>query len=63
MDNLLTYIFFCDKYYISIKISLGKSPIVQLTNNPALVHLMAWRRTVDKTESMMAWFINTFMRH
>ena len=51
--DLFKRIFLNETARISIKISL----VYQISNIPALVHIMAWRRPGDKplSEPMMAW--------
>ena len=58
MDNILKRVFFNESTWPSIKISLkfvSKGPI---SNIPALVQIMAWRRSSDKplSEPMMVCF-------
>ena len=64
-DDVFRCIFMNEKFSILNKISLkivAKGPI---DNNPALVQIMAWRRTGDKplSETMLTQFIDAFMRH
>ena len=50
---------------ILIQISLKIVPISPIDNKPALVQIMAWRRTGDKPlpEPMMTQFTDAYMRH
>ena len=64
-DNIFKCIFLNEKFDISIRISLKfvhKGPI---DNKPALVQVMAWRRTGDKplSEPMLTRFTDAYMRH
>ena len=54
-DDTLKHIFFNENVRISIKISLKFFPQGPINNNPALVQIMAWRRSGDKplSEPMM----------
>ena len=54
-DDIFKRIFFNENVWISIKISLKFVPKGPINNIPALVHIMAWRRSGDKplSESMM----------
>ena len=47
-DNNFKRIFLNENVRISIKISLKFVPKGPISNNPALVHIMAWRRSGDK---------------
>ena len=40
-------------------------PMSPINNKPALVQVMAWRRTGDKpfSEPMLTWFTDAYMRH
>ena len=55
-DDIFKRNFFYEKLWISIKISLKFVPNGLINNIPALVQIMAWRRTGDKplSEPMMA---------
>ena len=55
MAAIFKCIFFNENVYISIKISLKFVPKGPINNIPALVQIMAWRRTGDKplSEPMM----------
>ena len=50
---------------IPIEISLKFIPKGPINNIPALVQIMAWRRTGDKplSEPMMTQFDDAYMRH
>ena len=54
-DDIFKCIFLNENVYTSIKISLQLVPKGPINNNPALVHIMAWRRPGDKplSEPMM----------
>ena len=58
-------IFLNENIRISIKIPLKFVPKGPIKNIPALVQIMAWRRTGDKplSEPMMAQFNDADMRH
>ena len=47
-DNIFKCIFLNENAWISLKISLKFVPKVQINNIPALVQIMAWRRSGDK---------------
>ena len=64
-DDISKRIFINEKLRILFEISLkfiSKGPI---ENNPALVHIMAWRRIGDKplSESILTRFTDAYMRH
>ena len=64
-DNNFKCIFFNEKVWILIKISVkfvGNSPI---NNKPALVQIMAWRQTGDKplSEAVMVQFTDAYLCH
>ena len=64
-DDNFKCIFLYENYRIPIRISLkfvSRSPI---DNKPALVQVMAWRRTGDKPlpEPILARFTDTYIRH
>ena len=63
-DNIFNPIFF-NELGIMIQISLKYVPRRSIGNKPALVQVMAWRRTGDKPlpEPMMTQFNDTYMRH
>ena len=50
-DDVLKCIFFNENALISLKISLKFVPMVRINNIPALVQIMAWRRSGDKPSS------------
>ena len=54
-DDIFKRIFLNENVRISIKISLKFVPKGPINNNPALVQIMAWRRSGDKplSEPMM----------
>ena len=54
-DDILKCVFFNENAWIWLKISLKFVPMVRINNIPALVQLMAWRRSGDKplSEPMM----------
>ena len=54
-DDILKRIFFNENVWISIKISLKFVPTGRINNIPALVQILAWRRSGDKplSEPMM----------
>ena len=64
-DNIFKCIFLNENVWISLKISLKFAPEVRINNIPALVQIMAWRRTGDKplSEPMLSRFTDAFMRH
>ena len=47
-DDFFKWIFLNENVWISIKISLNFVPKVPINNIPALVQIMAWRRSGDK---------------
>ena len=54
-DDIFKCIFFNENAWISLNISLKFVPKVRINNIPALVQIMAWRRSGDKplSEPMM----------
>ena len=64
-DDIFNYIFFNENDRISIQISLKFVPRSPVDNKPALIHIMAWRRTGDKPlhEPMMTQLTEAYMRH
>ena len=64
-DDIFKCIFLNENIRISIEISLKFVPKVPIDNIPALVQIMAWRRTGDKplSEPMLTWFIDAYMWH
>ena len=63
-DDIFKCIFFNENVWISIKISLKFVPKGPINNIPALVRIMAWRRTGDKplSEPMMTQYNDAYMR-
>ena len=53
--NIFKCIFLNENVWISLEISLKFVPMVRISNIPALIQIMAWRRPGDKplSESMM----------
>ena len=64
-DDIFMCIFMNGKFCILIRISPKFVPKVQIYNMPALVQVMAWRRTSNKplSEPMLTQFIDAYMRH
>ena len=64
-DNIFKCIFLNETFCNLIKISLKFVPRGPIDNNPALVQIMAWRRTGDKplSEPMLTQFTDAYMRH
>ena len=64
-DDIFKCIFLNENVWIPIKISLKFVPKGPINNIPALVQMMAWRRTGDKplSEPMMTQFNDAYMRH
>ena len=64
-DDIFKWVFLNENVWFSIKISLKFVHKVPINNFPALVQIMAWRRTGDKplSEPMMAQFNDAYMRH
>ena len=54
-----------EKFYILIQISLKFTPKGPIDNNTALVQVIAWRQTGNKSlpEPMMTQFTDAYMRH
>ena len=63
--DIFNCIFLNENVWIPIKISLKFVPNGPINNIPALVQIMAWRRTGDKplSEPMMTQFNDAYMRH
>ena len=63
-DDIFKCIFLNEKVWNSIKIPLKFVPGSPINNKPALVQIMAWRRTGDTPlfEPMLAWLIDVYMR-
>ena len=64
-DDIFKWIFMNANGRILIRISLKYVPKSPIENKPALVQVMAWRRTGDKPlpEPMMTQFTDAYMRH
>ena len=64
-DDIYKCIFLNENDRISIQISLKFFPRGQIDNKPALVQVMAWRRTGDNPlpEPMLTQFTNADMQH
>ena len=64
-DDIFKCIFLNENDRIPIQISLNIVPRSPIDNKPALVQVMAWRRTGDKPlpEPMLAQFPDVYMRH
>ena len=64
-DDTFESIFLDENFLISIKNSLTFVPDGHIENMPALVQIMAWRRTGNQpfSESMIGNFTDAYMRH
>ena len=64
-DDIFKRIFLNENVSISIQISLKFVPKGPIENKSALVQVMAWRRTGNKSlpEAMMTQFSDECMRH
>ena len=64
-DNIFKCIFLNENDRILIQISLKFVPRGPIDNKPALVQVMAWRRTGDEPlpEPMLTQFTDTYMWH
>ena len=64
-DNIFKCIFLNENNRILFEISLQFVPVSPIDNKPALVQVMAWRRTGDKPlpEPMLTQFTDAYMRH
>ena len=64
-DDIFKSIFLNENDRIPIQISLKFVPWSPIDNKPALVQVMAWRRTGDKPlpEPMLIQFTDAYMRH
>ena len=64
-DDIFKCIFLDENDRILIQISLKFVPKSPIDNKPALVQVMAWRRTGDKplTGPMLTKFTDAYMRH
>ena len=62
-DDIFKCIFLNEDDKIPIQISLKLAPRSQIDNKPALVPVMAWRRTGDKPlpEPMLTQFTDAYM--
>ena len=64
-DDVFEWNFLNENVWIPIKISLKFVSKCPINNIPALVQIMAWRRTGDKplSEPMMTQFNDVYIRH
>ena len=64
-DDTFKCIFLDENYRIPNRISLKFVPRSPVDNKPALVQVMAWRRTGDKPlpEPMITQFTGAYMQH
>ena len=64
-DDIFKCIFMNEKFRILIRNSLKFVPNGPINNIPALVQIMAWRRSVDKplSQSVPTQFTDAYMRH
>ena len=64
-DDMFNCIFLNETVRILIQISLKYDPMSTIDNKPALVQVMAWRRTVEKPlpEPVMTQSIDAYMRY
>ena len=64
-DDNFKCIFLNENGRIPIRLSLKFAPGSPIDNKPALVQVMAWRRTGDKplAEPMRTQFTDAYMRH
>ena len=64
-SNIFNCIFLNEKVWISIKFSLKFVPKGPIKNIPALVQVMAWRRTGGKLlpGPVLTQIIDAYMRH
>ena len=64
-DDNFGCIFLNENDTIQIQISLKFAPSSAIDNKPALVQVMAWRRTGDKSlpETILTQFTDPYMRH
>ena len=64
-DDIFQHIFMNENVKISIRISLKFVPKGPIDDKSALVQVMAWRRTGDKSlpETMLTQFTDAYMRH
>ena len=64
-DDIFKTIFLNENHRIKIKIPPKIVPRTTIDNKPALVQVMAWRRTGDKPlpEPMLTYFTDVYMQH
>ena len=64
-EDIFKHIFLNKNIRIPIQVSLKFVPKSLIDNTPALIQVMAWRRTGDKPlpEAMMTQFTDAYMRH
>ena len=64
-DDIFKFIFCYENGGITIQISLKFVPKCSIDNKPALIQVMAWRRTGTKPlpEPMITQFTNAYMWH
>ena len=64
-DDIIKCILLNENDWIPIQISRKFVPKSEIGENPALVQVMAWRRTGEKPlpEQMMTPFTDAYMRH
>ena len=64
-DDIFKHVFLNEHCFILMKISLKSVAQGPINNIPALVQIMAWRRSGDKTlsEPMMVYLNDAYMRH
>ena len=64
-DDIFSCIFLYENGRIPIQISMKYAPRGLVDNDPALVQVMAWRRTGDKPlpEPMITKFNDVYMQH
>ena len=60
-DDIFKHIFFIENVWISIEISLNFVPKGPINNTPALVQIMAWRRSGDRPLS--EWMMVSLPTH
>ena len=65
VDDIFKSVFMNEIFCIMIRIWLKLAPKGPINNIPALVQIMAWRRSGDKplSESMLTQFTDAYMRH
>ena len=64
-DDIFKCIFLNENVSIAVKISVKFVPKGPINNIPALVQIMAWRRTADKplSEPILVCCTEAYMRH